>query len=214
MKLKPMRNYFLLLFFIAFSSTIQAQDVAMNASEIAAFKEKVIASAKATQTIKTDFVQYKHLDFLADDVKTSGKMVFKAPGLVKWEYTNPYQYSVIFKEDQLLINDGGTKSKVDIGNSKLFKKLNQLIVNSVKGNMFNDSDFTVSFYKSSKYNKAVFIPKDKKIASYIASFELLFNKNDAQVFEVKMVEPSQDFTRIIFSNRTLNTTINDSVFSN
>jgi outer membrane lipoprotein carrier protein len=209
-----MRNYFLLLFFIAFSSTIQAQDVAMNASEIAAFKEKVIASAKATQTIKTDFVQYKHLDFLADDVKTSGKMVFKAPGLVKWEYTNPYQYSVIFKEDQLLINDGGTKSKVDIGNSKLFKKLNQLIVNSVKGNMFNDSDFTVSFYKSSKYNKAVFIPKDKKIASYISSFELLFNKNDAQVFEVKMVEPSQDFTRIIFSNRTLNTTINDSVFSN
>lgn len=209
-----MRNYFLLLFFIVIGSSIQAQETAMNASEIAAFKGKVIASAKTTKTIKTDFVQYKHLDFLADDVKTSGKMVFKVPNLVKWEYTNPYQYSVIFREDQLLINDGGTKSKVDIGNSKLFKKLNQLIVNSVKGNMFNDSDFTVSFYKSSKYNKAVFIPKDKKIASYIASFELLFNKNDAQVFEVKMVEPSQDFTRIVFSNRTLNSTINDSVFSN
>ncbi len=186
----------------------------MNTSEINSFKEKVIATAKTTTSIKTDFVQIKHLDFLADDVKTSGKMIFKAPNFVKWEYTNPYQYSVIFKEDQLLINDGGTKSKVDIGNSKLFKKLNQLIVNSVKGNMFNDADFTVSFFKSSKYNKAVFIPKDKKIAKYIASFELLFNKDDAQVYEVKMVEPSQDFTQIIFSNRTLNSTINDSVFSN
>lgn len=209
-----MRNYCLLFIVIFIGGFIQAQETAMDASEINSFKEKVIATAKTTTSIKTDFVQFKHLDFLADDVKTSGKMIFKAPNLVKWEYTNPYQYSVIFKQDQLLINDGGTKSKVDIGNSKLFKKLNQLIVNSVKGNMFNDADFTVSFFKSSKYNKAVFEPKDKKIARYIASFELLFNKDDAQVFEVKMVEPSKDFTRIIFSNRTLNNPINDSVFSN
>lgn len=209
-----MRNYCLSLLLIVIGGSIQAQETVMNTSEITSFKEKVIATAKTTQTIKTDFVQFKHLDFLADDVKTSGKMIFKAPNLVKWEYTNPYQYSVIFKEEQLLINDGGTKSKVDIGNSKLFKKLNQLIVSSVKGNMFSDADFTVSFFKSSKYNKAVFVPKDKKIAGYIASFELLFNKDDAQVFEVKMVEPSQDFTRIIFSNRTLNSTINDSAFSN
>ena len=209
-----MRNYCLLLLLIVIGGSIQAQETVMNTSEITSFKEKVIATAKTTQTIKTDFVQFKHLDFLADDVKTSGKMIFKAPNLVKWEYTNPYQYSVIFKEEQLLINDGGTKSKVDIGNSKLFKKLNQLIVSSVKGNMFSDADFTVSFFKSSKYNKAVFVPKDKKIAGYIASFELLFNKDDAQVFEVKMVEPSHDFTRIIFSNRTLNSTINDSAFSN
>lgn len=209
-----MRNFFIVLFLMAASVATHAQESAMNASEIVAFKEKVIVSSKTTKTIKTDFVQYKHLDFLSDDVKTSGKMVFKAPNLVKWEYTNPYQYSVVFKQDQLLINDGGTKSKVDIGNSKLFKKLNQLIVSSVKGNMFNDADFTVSFYKATNYNKAVFVPRDKKIAGYIASFELLFNKADAQVFEVKMVEPSQDFTRIVFSNRTLNSTINDSVFSN
>lgn len=191
-----------------------AQETTMSPSEITTFKEKVIAESKSTKTIKSDFVQYKHLDFLSNDVKTSGKMAFKAPSQVKWEYTSPYRYSVVFKEDQLLINDGGTKSKVDIGNSKLFKKLNELIVNSVKGNMFNDADFEVSFFKSPKYNKAVFIPKDKKIAEYIASFELLFNKNDAQVFEVKMVEPSKDFTQIIFSNRILNNEINDSVFSN
>ena len=209
-----MNNHFLILCSVLFFSYVGAQESAMNDAEIGVFKEKVIAASKATTTIKSDFVQYKHLDFLANEVKTVGKMAFKAPNLVRWEYTAPYQYSVIFKEDELLINDGGTKSTVDIGNSKMFKKLNHLIVSSVKGNMFNDADFEVSFFKSPQYNKAIFIPKDKKILEYIASFELLFNKNDSQVYEVKMMEPSKDYTRIVFSNRILNSGINDSVFSN
>lgn len=209
-----MHKYFLVICVVLISIASKGQEREMSVSEISTFKNNVIASAKTTSTIKSDFVQYKHLDFLTNDVQTSGKMVFKAPNLVKWEYTNPYNYSVIFKEDHLLINDDGTKSKVDIGNSKLFKKLNELIVNSVKGTMFNDADFTIKFFKTSKYNKAVFIPKDNKIAEYIATFELLFNLNDSQVYEVKMIEPSKDFTRIVFTNRILNSTINDSVFNN
>jgi len=209
-----MRNYYFTIIFLLIGSVLVAQETSMSSAEVASFKQNVIKESKSTKTIRSDFIQFKHLDFLANDVKTSGKMAFKAPNRVKWEYTNPYQYSVVFSEDQLLINDGGTKSKVDIGNSRLFKKLNQLIVNSVKGNMFNDADFEVTFFKSPKYNKAIFIPKDKKIGEYIASFELLFNKDDAQVYEVKMIEPSKDFTQIIFSNRILNSVIDDSVFSN
>lgn len=212
-----MRNYITILisiFLVFFGTSIIAQEKAMSSSEIATFKQKVMEEAKSTRSIQTNFIQYKHLDFLSNDVKTSGKMLFKAPHLVKWEYTHPYQYSVVFKEDQLLINDGGSKSKVDIGNSKLFRKLNQLIVNSMTGDMFDDTDFEVSFLTSSKYNKAIFVSKDKKIAEFIASFELLFDRKDAQVLEVKMIEPSQDFTRIVFENRLINTKVDDSVFTN
>ena len=114
-----MRKYFFLL--VIFSSGILiGQEAVMSVSEIASFKDQVSNSSKTTTTIVSDFVQYKHMDFLANDIETSGKLAFKAPGLVKWEYTSPYQYSVIFKEDKLLINDGGTKSNVDIGSSKMF----------------------------------------------------------------------------------------------
>jgi outer membrane lipoprotein carrier protein len=209
-----MRNYLLIFFSVISFSLVWAQDTAMSASEITVFKNLVEATSKTTTTIKSDFVQYKHLDFLDNDIETSGKLAFKVPGLVKWEYTQPYQYSVIFKEDQLLINDGGTKSQVDIGSSKLFKKLNELIVKSVKGAMFDDSEFTISYFQTSKAHKAIFRPKDKKIAGYIASFELLFDKDNGHVQEVKMVEPTGDFTQIVFVNRILNSTISDAVFSN
>ena len=205
---------FLALIIILFTNLSIAQDSRMDANEIKAFKAQVEKNSQATTSIKSDFVQYKHLDFLDNDIKTSGKLAFKSPGLVKWEYTNPYQYSVVFKNDKLLINDGGTKSNVDIGSSKMFKRLNELIVNSVKGNMFNDDDFEITYLKTSTANKAIFIPKDRKLKEYIASFELLFNKKDASVEEVKMIEPSEDFKRIVFSNRVLNSPIEDAIFSN
>ena len=209
-----MPKFTIIFLLIGYSTVIYGQDVAMTSAEINSFKEQVMEASKMTQTITSDFVQYKHLGFLENDIETSGKLAYKAPGLVKWEYTNPYQYSVIFQKDELLINDGGTKSNVEIGSSKLFKKLNELIVKSVKGNMFDDSDFEVSYFTSGAVNKVIFKPKDRKIAKYIASFELLFNKLNGAVTEVKMVEPSDDFTRIVFSNRLLNSTLNDAIFTN
>ena len=209
-----MRSCLLILAISLFWNLGFAQEVKMDAAEIKAFKSLVEKTSQATMTIKSDFVQYKHLDFLDNDIKTSGQLTFKAPSLVKWEYTDPYKYSVIFKEEKLLINDGGTKSNVDIGSSKMFKKLNEFIVNSVKGNMFYTEDFEIYYLKTATSNKVIFTPKDKKLAEYIASFELLFNKEDASVEEVKMIEPSTDFTRIVFTNRVLNSPIQDAVFSN
>jgi len=204
------------LFFVSvlISLGVYAQEVKMNASEVEMFKNQITEVSDKTQTISSDFVQFKHLDFLTEDIETSGKMAFKAPNWVKWEYTNPYEYSVIFKDDVLLINDGGTKSDVKMSSSKLFKKLNQLIINSVTGDMFDNEEFETSFYKTETYNKVILKSKDKKLANFIETFELYFNMKTGAVVEVKMIEPSQDFTKIIFSNRVDNKPLNDAIFTN
>ena len=126
-----MRKLITLIFIFGLLLSSVAQEKSMSKSEIQTFKENVKASAKSITTIKSDFTQYKHLDILSNDIETNGHMVFKSPNLVKWQYTKPFSYSVIFKEDQLLINDDGTKSNVDIGSSKLFKNLNELIISSI-----------------------------------------------------------------------------------
>lgn len=209
-----MRNILFFILLLWHVSPILGQETSMGNGEIIGFKELVNETSRSTQTIQSDFVQYKHLDFLSNDIVTQGKMIFKSPNKVKWEYTEPFQYSIIFLEDKLLINDGGTKSNIDMGNSALFQKLNQLIVNSVKGNLFQDSDFDMEYFKARDYYKVVFTPKDEKIKNYIATFILIFDKDQATVQEVRMVEPSDDFTRIVFTNRKINQTVNDAVFSN
>lgn len=202
----------LLILFI--SGNIFAQEQKMTDAEIASFKQDVNVVSKKIKTLSTDFIQYKHLDFLSKDIETSGKMVFKEPALLSWQYKKPYNYSIVFKNGKILINDEGKKSAVDIGNSKIFARINKLIIGSVSGNMFDDKEFTISYFKLKGQNLAKFIPKDATLKKYIKQIELTFDKEEATVVQVKLLESSEDYTRIVLKNKVINAKIDDSVFTN
>lgn len=208
-------KYFLLLIFLNVSiyKTV-AQEQKMSQSEITAFKQSVNVVSKKIKTLSTDFVQYKHLDFLSKDIETSGKMVFKEPNLLLWQYKKPYNYSIVFKNGKILINDEGKKSAVDIGNSKLFAKINKLIVGSVSGDLFDDKEFSISYFKNKDQNVTKFIPKDATLKKYIKQIELTFDKEDATVVQVKLLESSADFTRIVFKNKIINAKVDEAAFTN
>lgn len=197
-----------------FAMNLFAQEQKMSDSEIVAFKQSVNVVSKKIKTLSTDFVQYKHLDFLSKDIETSGKMIFKEPSLLQWQYKKPYNYTIVFKNGKILINDEGKKSAVDIGNSKIFGRINKLIVGSVSGDMFDDKEFSISYFKSKNQNIAKFIPKDVTLKKYIKQIELTFDKEDATVVQVKLLESSEDYTRIVLKNKVINAKIDDSVFTN
>lgn len=202
----------LLILFI--SGNLFAQEQKMTDAEIATFKQDVNVVSKKIKTLSTDFVQFKHLDFLSKDIETSGKMVFKEPALLSWQYKKPYNYSIVFKNGKILINDEGKKSAVDIGNSKIFARINKLIIGSVSGNMFDDKEFTISYFKLKGQNLAKFVPKDATLKKYIKQIELTFDKEEATVVQVKLLESSEDYTRIVLKNKVINAKIDDSVFTN
>jgi len=208
-----MKTRIFLLLFCLMNLTVFSQEQKMAASEITSFKATVEKEAKNIKSLKTDFVQYKHLDFLSKDIETSGKMYFKQPNLLNWQYTKPYQYSIVFKNNKVYINDQGKKSKVD-ANSKMFEKINKMIVGSVSGNMFDDKEFTIAYFKSKDAYIVKLTPKTAAIKKYINQIDLHFPMSDTTVSEVKLTEPSGDFTRIVFKNKQLNAKIDDSIFTN
>lgn len=200
------------MLFLSFG--VFSQEQKMSESEITAFKNSVNATAKNTKTLSTDFTQLKHMDFLSKDIETSGKMNFKSPNMLQWQYVKPYQYTIIFKNNKIFINDAGKKNNIDKGNSKMFDKLNKLIVGSVNGNMFDENEFTISYFKTKDFNITQLLPKDASLKKYIKKMELYFDKTGNTVSQVKMIEPSNDYTKIIFKNRVINAKIEDSVFNN
>jgi outer membrane lipoprotein-sorting protein len=193
--------------------SLLAQEQKMTETEIVSFKKTVKEVATKIKSLSTDFVQYKHLDFLSKDIETSGKMAFKEPNMLQWQYKKPYNYSIVFKNGKILINDEGKKSAMDVSSSKIFAKINKLIVGSVSGNMFDDKEFVISYFKNKTNNITKFIPKDAALKKYIKQIELTFDKDDATVIQVKLLESSEDYTRIVLKNKILNAKIDNSIFN-
>lgn len=205
-----MRNISCLL--LLFSCLLLHSQTKMSLQETVELKKKVKLLSEQTKTISSDFTQYKHLDFLSNEIITKGNLVFKAPDLVKWAYVEPFKYSVIFKNESLFVDDDGEKSDINLSSSKLFKQLNHLIINSVKGDMFNDKEFKIDYLKIGANFDIHFKPLNSKIEKYIKEFVILFSSK-GEVLQIKMIEPTDDFTKIVFKNRVINKPISDAVFN-
>lgn len=197
---------FILISFFAFSQT------PMSEAEKKAFVTQTSNEAKQIKTLQSDFSQVKKMDFLDNDIVTYGKMTLKSPNMLSWKYTKPYQYSIIFKENKIFINDQGKKSTVD-AKSKTFEKINKLIVGSASGKMFDDPEFVVRYFKTGSSNIARFLPKSQQLLKYIKQVELVFPKNQSTVSQVNMLEASGDTTTINFKNTKVNAPVTNADFS-
>ena len=201
------------LLFMFFTLTVFAQESKMSSAEIEKFKKDIIADSKKIETLTADFTQYKVMSFLDKPIISKGKLYLQNPKAMRWNYTQPMDYNVIFNHNKIYINDEGKKSSVDLQGNKKFEKLNQLIVGSVSGNLFNTKDFDISYAKTDKARIAKLQPKLKDIKKYIKEIQLTFYAGQSTVTEVKMIEPSNDYTKILFTNKSLNKSINASVFN-
>lgn len=204
---------FLVFIFLTFNLLSYAQEVKMTSTEITSFKAKVEKESQAIKTLKTDFVQYKHMDFLAKDIESTGEMFFKAENTLKWKYTKPFDYAILFANNKVAINDQGNKSSMNIGNNKMFEKLNKLIVGTVNGNLFDDKEFSISYFKTKDFYITKLVPKTDAIKKYIAQVDLYFPIGDYTVSQVKLIEPTRDYTKIIFKNKVINAKIDATVFT-
>jgi len=199
---------------VLLSSQLSGQEKELSLKESESLKLKIVQKSKSTFSITSDFKQLKHMDFLTNDIVSSGELIYKSPSNIKWEYKMPFAYSAIFKENKLFINDDGEKSNLNLNKSKAFRSLNDLIIKSVRGDLFDDEAFSMRYFESKDGYVVKFSPKDKVMKSFIREMIITFDRHNFQVLELKMMESESDYTLLRFLNQELNAEVSDSVFIN
>ena len=116
--------------------------------DTAAFKVKMESQSKLVNSIESDFTQEKYLSVMSENIISKGHFCFKKANMLRWEYLDPYKYLIAINKDKMFIKDNGKVSKYDINSNKMFKSINEMMVNTVQGNLLNNKDYKVKFSPS------------------------------------------------------------------
>lgn len=186
----------------------------MSPSEIKTLKQNINSSTAGLTSLQSDFIQTKHLDFMENDVKSSGMLYYKSKSKIRWEYASPFRYYVIFNNDKMFVNDNGKKKETELSSSKQLKDLSKIMLGTVQGSaILDESKFRITYSKNGLDYLAKMVPTDKTYKKYIQQIDLTFDGKTYLLKKIKTTEPSLDYTLIVFSNQKKNAAVSDEKFA-
>jgi len=199
---------------LIFSCIIYAQD--NNFKEVKDIENAQLDLAKLsenTNSIQSTFIQEKHLSFLTENIISKGEFYFQSPNKLRWEYSDPFKYIIVFNDKNILIKDENKLSTFDTESNKMFSEINNMMIGSIQGSLFTDSErFNVKYFENTTQYLLELDPKLPEMKSMIKTIKIYIDKSDISVSSIKMIESSDDYTSINFTNRKMNQPIDNNKF--
>ncbi len=175
---------------------------------------QINAVASSMKTMQCDFVQTKTIKMLNDKMVSKGKMYYQQSDKLRWEYTSPYTYTFVLNGSKVLISKGKRNDVINVEQSKFFKEIARIMMNSVVGKCLTDTkDFKTSIQTTTAEYIATLLPQQKQMKQMFQKIILHFNRQKSVVTTVELVEKNGDRTVIELKNIKTNSAINAKVFS-
>ncbi len=209
-----MKIYRLLLFLISLSAIqrLEAQTFTY-VKDAAALQKKIIEASNKITSIQSDFTQEKKMSMLTDKAISKGKFYFKKESKVRLEYLVPVKNLIVMNSGKMLMKDDKKTSQMDMHRSKVFQQLNNIIVGSINGSLFNGKDFSVSFSESNNQVRVELKPLSKMLKNFLSTIVLVLDKKDFTAVRIEMNEASGDNTILSFSSKQINEAVDDALFA-
>ena len=208
-----MRRWMLLGCCLVWALQAAAQKGFTPVANVELFKQQFAKAAQQTQTIKSDFVQEKHLSMLSEKVVSKGKFWFKKENRVRMEYASPTYYLMVINGKNFRIKDARTDKNISAGGNKLFEQISKITADCVQGNVLGNKDFSAKVLENPQSYLLQMTPVAKGMKDFFASIDLLVDKKDLSVVKITMHERSGDNTVISFMQKEVNVAIPDELFA-
>jgi len=176
------------------------------------FNIKFDENVKKLVSIKSDFVQEKHLSFMQDSIVSKGIFRYKKQDKIRLEYITPFKYLMVLNNGKIYIKDGSKVNKFDSRSNKLFKQINDMLINTMNGNVLQSKDYKITYFENDNIYLLELQPLDKSIADLIQKIKIYIDKKKLTVLKLRLTEKSGDYTLISFFSTQQNIEIKDEEF--
>ena len=204
-----MKRLLILLFvFVSVHLSLIAQQ---NETQI---RQAITQAASAMKTMQCDFTQTKHLKMLNDKMTSKGRMYYQQTNRLRWEYTSPYSYTFILNDDKVLLKNKQRNDVIDVNKNKLVREIARIMMNSVVGtSLTDDKSFKSTIATNGNEWIASLLPQRKDLKQLFQKIILHFNKHNAMVKQVELIEKNGDRTVIELNNIRTNEKISADMFT-
>ena len=182
-----MKNLSLNILAFVFAVLTPVVSSAQTNAEKAVF-QKVVSSASGMKSMVADFKETKHLKMLSDDVVTTGRLWYKAPSFMRWEY-DTRNYGVYMVKNG--VRDGAL--------SRGFSQMGKMVTGLLTTLSDNPKDFDVSYKIEGKELVVTAVPKASRLKGTVGSVVMKFDSSTSLVksFEIRT---DAGYTLITFSS--------------
>lgn len=173
--------------------------------------EGIRTAAEQVESVSADFVQEKHLPILARPLVSQGRLFYRRPDDLRWEYTAPVKSVLLMhagearrfvQSDEGLMEDAGVRLQAM-----------QVVMPEISGwlgGRFKDNPLFEAALTGAGAIRLV--PKDAEMARFIQRIELILAEQPGVIQEVLIFESEDAFTRMVFSHAQVNPALDDRIF--
>jgi len=178
------------------------------------FLQQFTQSTQKITTLTSNIVQEKNLSVLSEKIITKGHFLFKKEKNLRWEYTEPFSYLVIIKDDKIFIKDEDKANQFDIHSNKMFNSINDIMIGCIRGTILkDDKNFMAVYFENNTYFLVKLHPLIHSLKEFLNEIWIYFDKNDYTISKLEMYESSGDYTKIDFVDKKLNAPVPDEKFN-
>lgn len=189
-----------------------AQESKMSNAEIEKFKAQ-LAQVDKINTLEAEFTQHKKVGYVKDEAISTGKFYVDNPNRLAWHYDAPMDYSMVFKDKKIFINNKGKKRNMDLSRNKQFERISQAIQANMNTGDYKNSEMTPSYFQNATHYILKLDPVGRNAKRALQQLVLYFDKKNYKMNEFLLVEGDNAYTRFVLRNQKINQGLSDTVFA-
>lgn len=207
------RTLILCLTLLAFCCVLRAQEGNTLTSDQSAMLQQIVKSSRNMNTLQCRLRQEKTSQLLSEPQVATGKMAFKQPDNLRWEYVEPTPFVFVMHGGEMKSRTSdGKVSTLSAGSSGL-GSLTSMIVSLITGKSLADErTFGISIVPNGTVWNVRLTPKDRRMKKMFKAIELNFDSNANVMKSIRMTEASDEVTSITFSDLSVGKEIDEKEF--